>query len=252
MAQPVLDMQLVPKDEAITAPAVPNVAALIEKLALLPDVDVAKLSALIDMQERLLALQAKSAFDAAFAKMQGELPVIIEHARTNNGTYAPLEDIVERVRPILARNGFSISHRTEWPEPTRVKIIGILAHRDGHEKTSEFLTAADASGNKNVIQGLGSAVSYGRRYTVKDLLNIVTRGEDDDAKRAASAPEPEGYDVWLDVLSNKADEGLPALQAMWKIANTDPAQKAFAAHLTKTEPQTWNALKTKAAKVKAS
>lgn len=249
--QPALEMELRPKEEtaiAPTIPAVPNVATLIERLALTPDFPVEKLQALIDMQERLMKIQAKGAFDAAFSAMQAELPVIVEHAKTNNGSYAPLEDIVQTVRPILARHGFSLSHRTEWPEKSLVKIIGILAHRDGHEKQSEFLSAADSSGNKNAIQGLGSAVSYGRRYTTKDLLNIVTRGEDDDAKQAARKEEaepPAGYADWTTELKDHAGHGMAALTEFWKTS-----KQPFRDYLNKHDRQIWADAKKKAEAVK--
>src|SRR6185295_6009416 len=57
---------------------------------------------------------------------------------------------------------------------------------DGHERTSEFLADADTSGSKNAIQARGSAVSYGHRYTTKDLLNITTREAADDASYGLS------------------------------------------------------------------
>jgi hypothetical protein len=226
-----------------------SLALTIERLAANPSVDVSKLEKIIELQERILKTQAKAEFDNAFSEMQRELPVIIEHKKTDKSSYAPLEDIVQEVRPILARHGFSLSHRTEWPDKGTVKVVGILSHRQGHERESEFLSAADASGSKNPIQGLASAISYGRRYTTTDLLNIVTRGEDDDAKRAGRAPAPDGYDNWLTTLAQKADEGLPALQGMWEVANKDAALKLYAQHLTRTEPATWNSLKAKAAKI---
>jgi hypothetical protein len=218
-SHPVLDMELRPKDEALTPPQGPNIVALIERLAANPDFDVTKLQQLIDMQERIIASQAKTAFTAAFAAMQSDLPVIVERAKTNNGRYAPLEDIIEVVRPILAKHGFSLSHRTEWPDKGTVKVVGILAHCAGHERTSEFISAADTSGSKNAIQGLGSAVAYGRRYTTKDVLNIVTRDEDDDARRggALTAPDaPKGFEAWVEQLETAAAAGLPTLQQAWK------------------------------------
>lgn len=244
------------KEMALT-PAPEQSAVLSESDALMraamdPNVDMAKLNALIDMRERVMKIQAKEAFDRAFTKMQLELPVIIEHAKTNNGSYAPLEDIIDTVRPILGRHGFGLSHRTEWLADGKVvKIVGILSHEQGHERTSEFISPADDSGSKNKIQGLGSAVAYGRRYTTKDLLNIATRGEDDDARKAVrEGREPDGYKDWLDALTAKASEGLPALEAMWATANRDAALKVFAAFLTKHTPSVWSDLKTKAQAVK--
>lgn len=184
LLDPVVDVELRPKDQSLAAPEPTGMALVIERLASNPAVDVTKLEKLIELQERMLAHNAKAAFNAAFSMMQGEIPAIIEKTKTNNGFYAPLEDIVEVVRPILQKHGFALTHRTEWPEKGTVKVIGVLSHQQGHERQSEFLSPADDSGNKNKIQGLGSTISYGRRYTTKDLLGIVTRGEDDDGKKA--------------------------------------------------------------------
>ena len=233
-----------------TVPAVrsegDNVTLMFERLAKDPAVDVEKLERLIAMQERILTHQAKASFNRAFATMQGEIPAIVEKGRTNNGTYARLEDIVEQVRPILQKHGFTLSHRTEWPDQKTVRVVGILTHQDGHERTSEFLSGADASGNKNAIQGYGSAVSYGRRYTTKDLLNIVTRDEDDDGQSAGRKPvaAPEGFDNWWIDLELVAKEGTKALSEAW-----NKSRKDYRKHLAATNPEAWEKLKREAAKV---
>lgn len=220
--------------------------SMFERLARDENVPVEKLERLLAMHERGLELSAKAAFNAAFAEMQGEIPVVIERAKTNNGTYAPLEDIQDAVRPILGKHGFGLSFRTEWPDAKTVRVIGILTHRDGHERTSEFLSSADASGNKNAIQGLGSAVSYGRRYTTKDLLNITSRGADDDGgkPKKEEQPAPAGFQDWLDNITAVADEGWDRLNATWQ-----GSKKEYTAHLTKTEPLMLARLKTKAKQV---
>ncbi len=228
-----------------------DLATMLQGLVMNPEVPVDKLEKIIELHERIQRESAKAQFFNAFAKMQRKLPVIIARKKTNNGKYAPLEDIMEQVRPILADFGFSISHRNEFPDGGGIKTIGTLAHQAGYERSSEFVTQTDKTGNKNDVQAIGSAMQYGRRYTTNDLLNIVTRNEDDDAKRAATAPEPEGYGDWMAALALKANEGLAALQAMWTVANSDKELRSFAAHMTKTEPDTWNELKKRAAKVVA-
>lgn len=224
--------------------------SMFERLLRDPGVDVEKLERFMAMQERFDANRAKAAFNAAFAQMLGQIPVIHEGGETNNGTYARLEDIIPVVRPILQEFGFALSHTTEWPDAKTVRVIGILMHRDGHERRSEFLSAADSSGNKNTIQGLGSALSYGRRYTTLDLLNIATKEDDDGKKAGQKAPEkaaPAGYDVWFQGLEAVAVEGMPAFAKMW-----NESKKEFRTYLVDTAPKTLAALKQKAAKVKAA
>jgi len=238
--------------EAVAPPSTAMVPAVLmfERLAANKDVDVAKLERLIAMQEHILAHQARAAFNHAFAAMQAEIPTILEGAAGDGGkwTFAPLEDIQTVLRPILVRHGFGLSFRTEWPDPSTIKVIGLLTHRDGHERTSEFLAAADTSGSKNAIQARGSAVSYGRRYTTKDLLNITTRGADDDGRTAiaptptptpkAATLHPSGYLAWLDALRQTAQRGTAALERAWYDAPT-----ALRRHLRTTNAALWQDLK---------
>ena len=241
-----IDVSAVP-----TLPQASGLALVIQRLAENPQVDLAKLEKIIELQERISDHQAKAAFDAAFARLQGELPTIYEKGRTDKGRYAPLEDIIGAVRPVLARHHFSLSHRTEWPADGKVKIVGILAHADGHEKTSEFLTQADTSGSKNAVQALGSACAYGRRYTTKDLLNIVTTDEDDDGKatsqKAAVPDAPEGFQAWADDMTSVSDEGTQALTKAWNASRADLKDYAIKHRRSLTEGWKATAKRVKAA-----
>lgn len=228
------DVALVPAEEATALRATPpDPVAQIVALAANADMDVAKLAKLIEMQERVVRTQAEAAFNAAFAAMQGALPTVIERGRGDKGmSYAPLEDVIETVRPVLRAHGFALSHRTEWPEKGVVRIVGLLAHELGHTRTSEFVSAADQTGSKNAVQALGSTISYGRRYTTADLLCIVTRrGADDDGASAgrAAVTDPPGFDLWLQDFEMVAGEqGFDALTAAWKSSTT-----AFQSHASK-------------------
>jgi hypothetical protein len=227
---------------------------MFERLARDKDVDVAKLERLIEMQERILRHQAKAAFDAAFADMQGELPVIDERGAilvndSLRSKYAKYEDIQAAIRPVLQAHGFSIRHRNESLPDGRLRIVGVLSHREGHSEQDEFICPADKSGGKADIQAIGSTRSYGMRYTTIALLNIETRGLDDDGRAAGAPPKPEakapaGFDDFHTDMAAAADEGTPKLMAAW-----NKADKAQRQHLQATGA--WETLKARAAKVKA-
>lgn len=225
--------------------------AMLERLAVSPDVDVAKLERLIAMQERILDRNAKAAFDAAFARMQAEIPVVIERGKADRGErggsyrYATLEDVVEAVRPVLQRHGFALSHRTEYPD-SRVRVVGILSHTEGHSRESEFIGLADKSGGKNDLQALGSSNAYGRRYTTFDLLGIATRSADDDGqaggKNQAAGEAPDGFAEFVDGLSTAATEGTPALMAAF-----NKGARPLRDYLMRAAAQRWHSLKAAAA-----
>lgn len=211
-----------PKPSGELVPISPSVS-MFERLASDPNVDVTKLERLIEMQERIMRHNAKAAFDAAFAKMQPQIPTITEHGKievrgTLRSTYAPLEDIHDVIKPIIATHGFAIRHRTEWPADRLgvIRIVGILSHEQGHSEESSFEAPMDRSEFRTDIQSMGSTVSYGRRYTTLDLLNIATRRSDDDGHKAGAPQSPDGYDDWMIKLSEAANKGIGELETAFK------------------------------------
>lgn len=232
-------------------PEAPAALTLFERLARDPNVPVEKLEKLIAMQERINAHNAKAEFDAAFSAMQGEIPIITERGEILiNGQlrskYAKLEDILSVVKPIMQKHGFAIRHRNEFTDG-KLKIIGILSHRSGHSEQDEFVTDADTGAGRNAIQSLGSARSYGQRYTVIALLGIATRGADDDgasSEKAKQPDAPEGYEPWLAALEAVTTQGEQALREAW-----NQSKPVLRNYLTKWAPQTWAAMKAKAGKV---
>lgn len=158
---------------------------VIERAALNPDVDIDKMERLLQMQERVMERQASMDFSAAMAAMQTEMPSIAERGKAHNNTrYATLEDIVDTVRPVMQKHGFAVSFRVQVLE-RGIEITGVLMHKSGHREETSMLLPADTSGNKNAVQAFGSSTSYGKRYVLCALLNITTRGEDDDGNAAA-------------------------------------------------------------------
>lgn len=163
---------------------------MIERVASNPDADMNKLERLVEMHERITDRAAKAAFASALADMQPELPVVSERGEIRHGgnkaiqsRYALWEDINEAIRPILAKHGFALSFRT-GRDGDKIIVTGVLSHRGGHAEETTMHLPADQSGSKNAVQAVGSSTSYGKRYTAMALLNITTRGEDDDGRAA--------------------------------------------------------------------
>lgn len=169
---------------------------MIERAARDPAVDIDKVERLMVMRERLMDRQAKGAYAAALAEMQPKLPVIERRGRivvpakdgkTGHSTpYALWEDVNEAIRPHLADHGFALSFRVR-KEADRIEVTGVLSHREGHSEETMLSLPMDSTGSKNNVQAIGSSVSYGKRYTAFALLNITSRGEDDDGAAAGDA-----------------------------------------------------------------
>lgn len=192
-------------EESTTTPAPMGESAallsMIERAARDPNVDIDKMERLFQMRERMTAHSAKAAYLAALAKMQPELPSIekrgviatnekVDGQRTGRqvaqSRYARWEDVVEGITPVLAKNGFSLSFRVDQPTPDRITVTAVLGHSEGHSEETSMSLPIDNSGSKNNVQGWGSSVSYGKRYTSFALLNISARGEDDDGNGATA------------------------------------------------------------------
>jgi len=160
---------------------------IIERAARDPNVDIDKMQRLMEMHDKVQATRAKTAYAAAFSEMQPDLPEIIEHGKSNNGSYALWEDINDKIKPVLSAHGFGISFRC-GRDGANVTVTAVLSHREGHSEETMMLLPLDTSGNKNAVQAVGSSTSYGKRYTAAALLNLTSRGEDDDGKKGGGKP----------------------------------------------------------------
>lgn len=170
---------------------------MIERAARDPNVDIDKMERLFTMHERMTATAARLAYDAAFAAMQPDLPEIDKKGKITikekggdkviqSTPYALWDDTNKLIKPILAKYGFGLSFRIAQTE-SRLTTRAVLSHLGGHREETEFSSPIDATGSKNNVQGWGSAFSYGKRYTGTAILNITTKGEDDDGKSAGAA-----------------------------------------------------------------
>ena len=79
----------------------------------------------------------------------------------------------------MSKYGFAVSFKVVETD-RGVRVTGLLLHRSGHREETEMTFPSDTSGSKNAVQALGSSISYAKRYIMSAMLNITTRGEDDN------------------------------------------------------------------------
>lgn len=171
------------------APMASESLGVIERAARDPNVDPEKLERLMALHERVSARDAKAAYTRALAALQQELPAIVERGGIKNkggetqSTYALWEDINATIKPLLQKHGFALSFRI-GQNAEKVTVTGVLSHVEGHSEDTTMFLPVDTSGSKNAVQAVGSSISYGKRYTATALLNLTSRGDDDDGKAA--------------------------------------------------------------------
>ena len=185
-----MSTEVVTHDEDKSAVAVSEAVSfiqMIERASRDPAVDIDKMERLMQMHERMLNRQAETAFNVALATMQTELPEMPERGsikKKDGGVqskYALWEDMNQIIKPILSKHGFALTFRT-GNEGNKIVVTGILSHAAGHSVSSTMQLPMDASGSKNEVQGVGSSTAYGKRYVASALLNLTSRGEDNDGQ----------------------------------------------------------------------
>lgn len=94
--------------------------------------------------------------------------------------YAPLDEILEMVRPILSRNGLAVIQNISG-DGSSAAVTTMLVHVSGEYVESDAFAIVPA---KLDAQGLGGATTYARRYTLTAMLGIAGANEDDDGNVA--------------------------------------------------------------------
>lgn len=222
---------------------------VISKAARDPAVDIDKMERLLQMQERVEARHAEVAFSEAFAEMQPQLPTITMNGQiVHNGKviseFSDWPNINKIVTPILSQHGFSLSFKPADVEG-KTAVTAVLRHRLGYRDEATLALPTDTSGAKNAVQGVGSSLTYGKRYCGVLILNLTIEGEDDDGSAAApkvqhqaprDQPFPQGpaknktelkamgRDLWRDIesvgdigsLNDVLAKGAPLLEQLRK------------------------------------
>lgn len=157
-----------------------------QRVALDPTVDIERLRAIIDMEQSSQDRAAEKEFESAFVQMQSRLPAVAKRGEGQSKTaFAKLEDIQAAVRPVLIEHGFGFRFKVTDQE-SALDVTCILSHTNGHKDTDTIRLPYDAGGQKNNTQARGSSVSYGKRYTLCNILGIQLGGEDNDGGKPLS------------------------------------------------------------------
>ena len=142
----------------------------------------------------------------ALSEFQSNLPKIEKDANVNLGSYsfsyAPLETIIQAIKPLLKQTGLSFLH---------IMNDSILECIILHSSGQCINTGGIAIKMSNKMQDMGSSMTYARRYTLCAALGIVA--EDDDDGNSSDGNKIESLDnrKWLNKNTpvwDKAVEGI--------------------------------------------
>lgn len=126
---------------------------------------------------------------AALAKFQGEVqnPKNTADNPFFKSKYAPLNDVLNLVRPLLTQHGLSLLQSPSG-DGSNIVVSTILMHESGEWIEPEPLIL---KADKATAQGAGSAITYARRYAVSAILGISSEDDDDGNHASDNKHQPQ-------------------------------------------------------------
>ena len=175
---------------ALVPPAYPSPLSILT-LAVEKGAGIETIERLVALHNQMEEREAKASFDEAMNAAQREMEPIRTNAdnpqtRSRYATYKAIDKII---RPIYTRHGFSLSFNTEESPAETVKIVCYVA-RGKYERKYQIVMPADGKGAKGgdvmtKTHATGAANSYGKRYLLCDIFNIVIGDNDNDGNSGA-------------------------------------------------------------------
>lgn len=137
----------------------------------------------------------RKVFYGALLALHGDIEVMKKDDKNPffNSKYVSLPKMIRTLRPTLQKHGFILSQPTDVAN-TQTGIVNVVFSTIVHAQTGISDTAKlyinnDLIKGKNGpdMQGLGGAITYGRRYTLSALLGLE---EADDDGNSISGSKP--------------------------------------------------------------
>lgn len=170
-----------------------QVAQLLQTIAQHPDRDPKEL---VDLYERMLALEAKRQYSEALAAFRAECPPVVrstpndQFVVTRNGQrrprmYADLDDIQSTIDPVLSRHGLSYRWTDMQIDGDMMRVGCILSHKGGHSESASVPVPTESKAGASPQQKLMSAGTYARRYSLIAVTGVRGADMDDDGNATA-------------------------------------------------------------------
>jgi len=141
----------------------------------------------------------------ALLEVSKEMPAIKKNSTASIQTakakfsyqYADLPHILELIKPVLEKNSIVVMQDAPSIDANHINIQTLVMHTVSGEWIKTIVTIPVEDNNKSELHGLGSAVTYGRRYALSAALNIASEEDTDGA-----GSQPKGNRVDFVVVDN--------------------------------------------------
>ena len=128
----------------------------------------------------------------ALSTLQGELKDADKNALNPHfkSKYADLSEVLGNLRPLLAKNQLALSQFPSF-ENGIVSVTSLLAHASGEWIES----TASAPATKQDVQGVGSAITYLKRYSAAAIVGMASADQDDDGNSVSTIQKVENKPI---------------------------------------------------------
>ena len=132
--------------------------------------------------------EATNELSAAAAKANAEIKNAVKDANNPHfkNDYASLASVLDAVREPLSKNGLSVIQATKIGEGGEFILETRLTHSSGQWIESEMPLIL----GKSDMQGLGSAITYARRYALAAMIGVAQADDDGEGSIGTKGNEP--------------------------------------------------------------
>jgi ERF superfamily len=201
--------------------------------------DPARMVQLLEIAERMRVAEHKRVYDEAMLLfrrlgLRARKTAHVQQAAKDGKAgkdywHAKLCETIDVVEQPLTSVGITFSWDVDESARDWVRVSCVIRHVAGYSERVTLGAPIDLSGGKTGPQGIGSSVSYLKRYTLELALGMAEVDEDDDGASAGgsmptidrssreSNPPAAGSPAAALIAEGeaRADQGLKALTAWW-------------------------------------
>jgi hypothetical protein len=161
--------------------------------------DAEQIGKFMDLIQRQQDREAQQAYIQAMVAFKKDAPTIYKNEKGIIGEpglerefdFATLGHICENIITVLATHGIShdwnVQQPGDGPDAGFIVVDCTLTHEKGGSKSATVKFPADPTGGKNPLQSIGSAITYGERYSLLAVCGIAVKSQPDDDSKAAGA-----------------------------------------------------------------
>ena len=129
----------------------------------------------------------------ALVGFQSSISSVPKSTKGYNYKYSDLATVWDSIRKPLADNGLAVVQTTRNLDDLTPVVITTLMHTSGQWIEGELAIKP----TKMDAQGVGSVISYARRYSLMSILGIAAAGEDDDGAKASKPAKDLAPKSWI-------------------------------------------------------